>query len=238
MMTRRQAIQTTALATAAVAVGSSLVNTQAQPAAAPAGPFTLPPLPYAFDALEPHIDAQTMQIHHDRHHKAYVDNLNKAIAEFPIFGQKPIHDLLTSLAGVPENIRTAVRNNGGGHYNHSLFWQMMMKNGGGEPKAKLAKAIEASFGKFADFKTKFSEAATKVFGSGWAWLVINDGKLAVQSTPNQDNPLSQGAQPILGLDVWEHAYYLKYQNKRADYIAAWFNVINWDFVSERFEKLA
>ena len=236
MMTRRQALKTTALATAAVAAVPSAF---AQPApAAPGGPFTLPPLPYAFDALEPHIDARTMEIHHDRHHKAYVDNLNKAVAAHPdVLKTRTTEWLLENLGGVPEDVRTAVRNHGGGHYNHSLFWQMMKKNGGGEPKAELAKAIDASFGNFADFKAKFSEAATKVFGSGWAWLVLSDGRLVIESSPNQDTPLSAGRPPLLGLDVWEHAYYLKYQNKRADYIAAWWNVVNWDFVAERYAKL-
>ncbi|MBI3849639.1 MAG: superoxide dismutase [Verrucomicrobia bacterium] len=235
MMTRRQAIQKTALATAAVAVGSSLTSAQAQTAA---GPFTLPPLPYAFDALEPHIDAQTMQIHHDKHHAAYVMNLNKAVADHPDLAKKTVEEVLKDLSSVPQNIRTAVRNHGGGHYNHSLFWQMMKKGGGGEPKAALAKAIDKSFGSFAGFKDKLTDTATKVFGSGWAWLVLDGKAVKIESSPNQDSPLSQGHHMLLGIDVWEHAYYLKYQNKRADYIAAWFNVINWDFVSERFEKLA
>ncbi|HEU0040457.1 MAG TPA: superoxide dismutase [Verrucomicrobiae bacterium] len=197
----------------------------------------LPALPYAFDALEPHIDARTMEIHHDKHHATYVTNLNKAIAEAPALGQKPIEDLLVDLNSIPEKIRMPVRNSGGGHFNHSLFWQMMKKGGSGEPKAPLATAIDKGFGNFADFKTKFTEAATKVFGSGWGWLVWQEGKLAIESSPNQDTPLSAGKQPLLGLDVWEHAYYLKYQNKRADYIAAWWNVVNWDFVAERYAKL-
>jgi Fe-Mn family superoxide dismutase len=241
MMTRRQALKTTALATAAVATAS---GTFAQPAptpppiaAGPTGPFTLPPLPYAFDALEPHIDARTMEIHHDKHLAAYVANLNKAVADYPDLGKMSVDDLVKDLNSVPENARTAVRNQGGGHYNHSLFWQMMKKGGGGEPKGELAKAIEGGFGNFADFKTKFNDAATKVFGSGWAWLVWHQGMLMIQSAPNQDNPLSQGMPPLLGLDVWEHAYYLKYQNKRADYIAAWWNVVNWDFVAERYAKM-
>ncbi len=252
MMTRRQALKTTALATAAVATTrAAFAQEQSQKLAVPAGqplittassPFTLPPLPYALDALEPHIDARTMEIHHDKHHAAYVTNLNKAIADNPgweSMGRESIEVLLMNLnSAVPEKIRPAVRNQGGGHYNHSLFWQMMKKDGGGEPKTELAKAIEANFGKFSDFKTKFTEAAMKVFGSGWAWLVWQDGKLAIQSAPNQDNPLSQSAQPLLGLDVWEHAYYLKYQNKRADYIAAWWNVVNWDFVADRYAKFA
>jgi len=240
MMTRRQAIKTTAFATVAAATNSGTMGQQPDPGLGttkPNGSFTLPPLPYALDALKPYIDARTMEIHHDRHHKAYVDNLNKAVAEFPELGKKSVEDLLKDLTSVPEKIRPAVRNHGGGHHNHSLFWQMMKKDGGGDPKAELAKVIEANFGNFADFKTKFTEAATKVFGSGWAWLVFKDGKLAIESSPNQDSPLSTGKQPLLGLDVWEHAYYLKYQNKRADYIAAWWNVVNWDFVSERYATL-
>lgn len=232
MMTRRQAIKITALATTAAAVVPGAI---AQPSSAP--PFTLPPLPYAPDALEPHIDAQTMEIHHDRHHKAYVDNLVKAIAEFPDLAKKSVEDLVKGLNSIPEKIRTTVRNNGGGHYNHDLFWQMMKKNGGGEPKGELAKAIESSFGGFPAFKDALAKAGLGQFGSGWAWLVVQQGKLAIQATPNQDNPITQGAQPLLGVDVWEHAYYLKYQNKRADYIAAWWNVVNWDFVADRFAKL-
>jgi superoxide dismutase, Fe-Mn family len=234
MMTRRQALKAFTLATAAVATMPGAI---AQTPPVPTGPYQLPPLPYAFDALEPHIDARTMEIHHDKHHAAYVTNLNKAVADYPDVSKKSVEELVKDLNAVPENIRTAVRNQGGGDYNHTLFWQMMKKGGGGEPKAELAKAIATNFGNYADFRTKFTEAATKVFGSGWAWLVWQDGKLAIQSAPNQDNPLSQGAQPLLGLDVWEHAYYLKYQNKRADYIAAWWNVVNWDYVADRYAKL-
>ncbi len=237
MMTRRQALKTTALAATAIATTPAIMAQTNTAAPVARAPFTLPPLPYATDALEPHIDARTMEIHHDKHHAAYVANLNKAIEQMPgVSGSLAIESLLQNLNSLPENIRTAVRNNGGGHFNHSLFWQMMKKNGDGEPKAELAKAIDASFGNLSDFKTKFNEAATKVFGSGWAWLVWQNGKLAIQSTPNQDTPVSQGAQPLLGLDVWEHAYYLKYQNKRADYIKAWWNVVNWDFVAERYSK--
>lgn len=236
MMTRRHALKTTAVASLAAATLPAAIA-QTTPAAAAPAPFTLPPLPYALDVLEPHLDARTMEIHHGKHHQAYVDNLNKAIASMPgVGGKLAIDSLLQTLGALPDTIRTAVRNNGGGHYNHSLFWQMMKKDGGGEPKAELAKAIEGNFGNFAAFKTKFTEAATKVFGSGWAWLVWHEGKLAVESAPNQDSPLSSGKQPLLGLDVWEHAYYLKYQNKRADYIAAWWNVVNWDFVAERHAK--
>lgn len=242
-MTRRQAIKATALVTAAAASGPGLIA-QAQPTATPAGAFTLPALPYALDALEPHIDARTMEIHHGKHHKAYVDNLNKAVAELPALGKEPVEVLLLNLnSAVPEKIRTAVRNNGGGHLNHSLFWQMMKKGGGGEPKAELAKAIETNFGSLAAFKEGFAKAALGRFGSGWAWLVTNQGKLEIVSTANQDSPV-MGQEVagcaggiLLGLDVWEHAYYLKYQNKRADYITAWWNVVNWDFVAERHAKL-
>lgn len=233
MMTRRQAIKTTALAATVAAVVPGAI---AQPAN---GPFTLPPLPYAFDALEPHIDARTMEIHHDKHHAAYVTNLNKAISQMAfISGDGTIENLLQNLNSQPEGLRPAVRNNGGGHYNHSLFWQMMKKNGGGEPKGELAKAIEKNFGGFNAFKEAVGKAGLGQFGSGWAWLVWSHGKLAIQATPNQDSPLAQGAQVLLGLDVWEHAYYLKYQNKRADYIAAWWNVVNWDFVAERYAQFA
>ena len=239
MMTRREALKTTLLASATLATVPTLaqVPTITSSTDAPPGPFVLPPLPYAFDALEPHIDARTMEIHHDRHHGTYVANLNKAIAQVEqLRTQTSVEDLLKNLTTVPESVRTAVRNNGGGHFNHSLFWQMMKKNSGGAPKAELGKAIESDFGGFDDFKSKFTEAATKVFGSGWAWLVWQDKRLAVTSTPNQDSTLSQGAIPLLGLDVWEHAYYLKYQNKRADYINAWWNVVNWDFVMSRYQK--
>jgi len=233
-MNRRDALKTTALATAACATLAPVSSVLAQAATPPAGPFTLAPLPYAVDALEPHIDARTMEIHHDKHHAAYVNNLNKAVAGKANLGAKSVEDLVKSLAALPEDIRLAVRNNGGGHFNHTLFWQMMKKGGGGEPKGALAKAIGDSFGDFAGFKTKFSEAATRVFGSGWAWLVIDGaGKLAVESTPNQDSPLTSGKLPLLGIDVWEHAYYLKFQNRRADYIEAWWNVVNWDFVAGR-----
>jgi Fe-Mn family superoxide dismutase len=233
MMTRRQALQTTALATAAFAtIPGSLAQGAAQP-----GPYELPPLPYAFDALEPHIDAKTMEIHHGRHHKAYVDNLNKAVADSDT-ARKSVENLVKDLNSVPEKIRTAVRNNGGGHYNHSLFWQMMSKSGGGEPKGELGKALDASFGSFSAFKDTFGKAGLGQFGSGWAWLVVSQGKLAIEASANQDNPLTSGKQPLLGVDVWEHAYYLKYQNKRADYITAWWNVVNWDFVADRYAKLA
>jgi len=242
MITRREAIKTTALITAAAAVmpGALAQTNTAAPAAA--APFTLPALPYAVDALEPHIDARTMEIHHSRHHKTYVDNLNKAVAEMPQDKIINLGNLMKNLDSVPEKIRVAVRNNGGGHYNHDLFWRMMSKSGGGAPKAELAKAIDAAFGNFSAFQDTFAKAGLGRFGSGWAWLTWNKGKLEIVSTANQDNPIMGQAvagcegTPLLGLDVWEHAYYLKFQNKRADYIAAWWNVVNWDFVTERYLK--
>ena len=235
-MTRRDALKTTAMAAAACATAGSVTTAFAQTAAAPAGPFSLPALPYAADALEPHIDARTMEIHHDKHHAAYVTNLNKALAPHADLGKKTVEELISHVGALPQEIQTAVRNNGGGHFNHSLFWQMM-KKGGGQPSGDLAKAIESGFGSFTGFQAKMTEAATKVFGSGWAWLLVQDGKLTIESSPNQDSPIMKGVAPgaiLLGLDVWEHAYYLKYQNRRPEYIAAWFNVINWDFVAERF----
>lgn len=196
----------------------------------------LPPLPYDYAALEPHIDAQTMTIHHDKHHAAYVNNLNAALEKYPNLQSQSAEDLIRDLNSVPEDIRTAVRNNGGGHVNHTMFWQIMGPNGGGEPTGALADAINDSFGSFEDFKKQFNDAGTKRFGSGWVWLVRgSDGKLSITSTANQDNPLSEGQTPILGNDVWEHAYYLKYQNRRPDYLTAWWNVVNWDEVSKRFE---
>jgi superoxide dismutase, Fe-Mn family len=198
-------------------------------------PYVLPPLPYAFDALEPHIDARTMEIHHGKHHQAYVTNLNGALEAHPDLLKKPVEELVASLNTLPEAVRTAVRNNGGGHANHSLFWTIMGPGKGGEPGGALGKAIAAAFGDFAAFKDTFSKAAMGRFGSGWAWLVSDkSGKLQVVSTANQDSPLTDGAKPILTLDVWEHAYYLNYQNRRADYVAAWWNVVNWDNVAGRF----
>ncbi|HEY6107984.1 MAG TPA: superoxide dismutase, partial [Gemmatimonadales bacterium] len=188
-------------------------------------PHTLPPLPYDFAALEPHIDAQTMQIHHDKHHQAYVNNLNAALDKHPEWHQKSLDELLRGIAGVPEDIRTAVRNNGGGHHNHSLFWTGMAPKAGGEPSGKLADAIGSTLGGFAKFKESFTAAATTRFGSGWAWLAMSGGKLEVYSTANQDSPLMDAKIPLLGLDVWEHAYYLKYQNRRPDYITAWWNLV-------------
>ncbi|HPV77512.1 MAG TPA: superoxide dismutase [Gemmatimonadaceae bacterium] len=198
---------------------------------------TLPALPYAFDALEPHIDAQTMQIHHGKHHQAYVTNLNAALDKHAGLQDKPLEELLGNLAGVPDDIRTAVRNNGGGHWNHTLFWNLMGPNAGGEPTGALGAAIAAAFGDFATFKTQFQAAGVGRFGSGWAWLLNDGGKLSITSSPNQDNPIMDGKKPgdiLLGLDVWEHAYYLKYQNRRPDYIGAWWNVVNWSAVAARF----
>lgn len=197
--------------------------------------YTLPDLPYAYDALEPHIDTETMHLHHDKHHNAYVNNLNAAIEKHPELGNKSIEDLIADLNSVPEDIRTAVRNNGGGHANHALFWLVMAPNAGGEPTGEIKAAIEATFGSFASFKEKFAAAAATRFGSGWAWLVVTqDGKLEITSTANQDSPLTEGKTPILGLDVWEHAYYKKYSNVRADYIGAFWNVVNWAEVNKRF----
>ena len=197
--------------------------------------FELPKLPYAYDALEPHIDARTMEIHHGKHHQAYTSNLNAALEKYPELADKTIGDLLKDLDAVPEDIRGAVRNNGGGYKNHKIFWSIMSPDGGGEPSGELAEAINKAFGDFASFKDAFSKAAMGQFGSGWAWLCKDaSGALSVGGTPNQDNPMSQGFTPLLGLDVWEHAYYLNYQNRRADYVAAWWNVVNWEEVSRRF----
>jgi len=197
--------------------------------------YTLPPLPYPTNALEPHIDAQTMEIHHTKHHQAYINNLNAALKEHPEHQGKPVEQLIANINALPESIRAAVRNNGGGHANHSLFWQLMKPKGGGEPTGALAQALTSDLGGFAAFKEAFAKAGMGRFGSGWAWLVRDkNGKLAVTSTANQDNPVMEGLTPLLGLDVWEHAYYLKYQNRRADYITAWWNTVNWDEVSRRF----
>jgi Fe-Mn family superoxide dismutase len=197
-------------------------------------PFKLPELPYAFEALEPHIDARTMEIHHDKHHAAYTNNLNKALEKHPDLQKKSIEDLLRSIDSLPEDIRTAVRNNGGGFVNHNLFWQIMSSHGGGEPAGDLAQAINAKFGSFADFKTRLSAAAVGQFGSGWGWLVVKNGQVDLYATPNQDSPIMRGDTPILGVDVWEHAYYLKYQNRRPDYVEAWWNTVNWSEVAKRF----
>ena len=196
--------------------------------------FELPPLPYDYAALEPHIDTQTMTIHHDKHHAAYVTNLNNALEGHADLQAMSAEDLIKNLSKVPENIRTAVRNNGGGHVNHTMFWHLMAAKAGGEPTGKLADAIKSSFGDFASFKDQFQKAAIGRFGSGWAWLIKDGAGLKIVSTPNQDNPTMDGQTPVLGVDVWEHAYYLKYQNRRADYLAAWWNVVNWAEVAKHF----
>jgi superoxide dismutase, Fe-Mn family len=199
-----------------------------------AHPFKLPDLPYAFDALEPHIDAKTMEIHHDKHHAAYTNKLNEALEKHPHLQDRSIEELLRDLESIPEDIRTVVRNNGGGYANHALFWEIMGPNGGGEPSGPLADAITQKFGSFSDFRQKVSTAGANQFGSGWAWLVVADGGIDVYSAPNQDSPLMKGHRPILGVDVWEHAYYLKYQNRRPDYLEAWWNTVNWDEVARRY----
>ncbi|HEV2601296.1 MAG TPA: superoxide dismutase [Candidatus Babeliales bacterium] len=200
--------------------------------------YILPPLPYEYGALEPYIDAQTMEIHHDMHHAGYIAKLEAALKDYPDLAQKPVAELLQTLPALPESIRTAVRNNGGGHYNHSFFWTLMKKNGGGNPVGTVSQKITADFGTFAAFQNTFNTAAQTVFGSGWAWLCLDKtGKLVVISTPNQDAPISQGLHPILGLDVWEHAYYLKYQNRRPSYIDAWWHVINWEQVEQNYDEI-
>ncbi|MGX7030961.1 superoxide dismutase [Vagococcus zengguangii] len=196
--------------------------------------YQLPELPYAYDALEPHIDELTMHLHHDKHHNTYVTNLNAAIEKYPELAEKSIDELVADLANVPADIQTAVRNNGGGHANHTFFWEIMGPNGGGEPTGEIKEAIDAKFGSYEAFQAEFTAAATGRFGSGWAWLVVNNGELEVMSTANQDSPLSEGKTPVLGIDVWEHAYYKKYSNVRPDYIKAFFNVINWDEVNKRY----
>ena len=199
-------------------------------------PFEVPPLPYPYDALEPHIDKETMTIHHDKHHAAYVTNLNAAIEKHPELAGKSVEDLVKDLNAVPEDIRTAVRNNGGGHVNHSMFWTIMKPGGGGSPSGALSDAITKAFGDFDKFKQQFNDAGVKQFGSGWVWLARGaDGGLKITSTPNQDTPMSQGLQPVIGNDVWEHAYYLKHQNRRADYLATWWNVVDWNAALARFK---
>jgi Fe-Mn family superoxide dismutase len=198
--------------------------------------FEVPALPYAYEALEPYIDSETMHLHHDKHHQAYVTNLNAALEKHPELANRSAEDLIRNLSSVPEDIRTAVRNNGGGHVNHSMFWTIMKPGGGGEPTGAIGDAIKSTFGSFEDFKTKFNDAGVKRFGSGWVWLVrTGSGALEITSTANQDSPLSDGAHRILGNDVWEHAYYLKYQNRRPEYLNAWWNVVNWDEINRRFE---
>jgi len=200
-------------------------------------PYSLPPLPYSYDALEPYIDAMTMEIHYTKHHQAYINNLNSALEKYSNLHNLELEEILRNLEQLPEEIRIIVRNNGGGHYNHSLFWEIMKPNGGGEPREKLKEEIEKNFGSFEEFKNLFSEVALKHFGSGWAWLVLTpDKKLKVYSLPNQDSPLMNGDMPIMGIDVWEHAYYLKYQNRRNEYIQAWWNIVNWDKVEDNLLK--
>ena len=228
MITRRSLLELAVLGAASAA---------AAPAADP--PFTLPKLPYAYDALEPYIDAQTMQIHHDKHHQAYVDNLNKAVSGDPVLAKLSVEELLQRLDTLPDAVRTQIRNQGGGHANHSLFWLTLAPaSKSGKPGGRLAASLASTFGGQDKFQDGLRTAALGVFGSGWAWLTTDhNGKLAIESSPNQDTPLSAGRQPLLGIDVWEHAYYLKYQNRRPEYVAAYFHVINWDFVNERFMKL-
>jgi len=238
MMTRRQML---VLSSAAPALAVDAVRGYSSPppsqgaAAPPVGPFTLPPLPYSADALEPHIDAQTMTIHHDRHHAAYVTNLNAAVASHADLKTRTVEDLVANIDKLPEDVRSAVRNQGGGHLNHTWFWPSLKKGGGVAPKAEFGKAIDDAFGSFAKLKDGLTTAAVGVFGSGWAWLSVDrSGKLIVETSPNQDSPITKGNHPLLGIDVWEHAYYLKYQNRRRDYVDAIFNVIDWDIVQSRW----
>ncbi len=246
MLNRRDALKSLALGAGALIVGRAgdalaqaapPAAASAAPAAAPTGPFTLPALPYAFDALEPNLDAQTMQIHHDKHHAAYVANLNKAVAGKPELVKQSVESLVRGLDALPADVRTAVRNHGGGHANHSLLWKSLSRDGGRAPKGELAGAVDKAFGSFAQFQDQFNAAAMGVFGSGWAWLVASPkGSLSLLSTPNQDSPLTQGLSPLLGIDVWEHAYYLKFQNRRAEYVAAFAKVVDWEAVSARYAE--
>ena len=235
-VTRREALSTLGVSALALAASGRSLGAAAPNQAPPAsGPYTLAPLPYAFDALEPHIDALTMQIHHDRHHQAYVNNLNTALAGAGEAGKAPLEDLLKNLASLPESVRAAVRNNGGGHVNHVQFWTLMAPGAGGPPTGAIADAINGAFGGFDAFKDQFSKAAMGRFGSGWAWLSEEKGKLVIHSTANQDTPSMEGKRAVFGLDVWEHAYYLKYQNRRADYVSAFWNVISWAEVNRRLK---
>ncbi len=230
-MTRRELLSTVGAAAVAAVASPRLAGFDQAPA--PAGPYTLAPLPYPAAALEPHIDAQTMTIHHDRHHQTYVTGLNTALAKEPAVAGRSLEDLLRNLGTVPEGIRTAVQNHGGGHFNHMQFWALMAPNAGGAPTGAAAAAITSTFGSFESFRDRFNQAAASRFGSGWAWLSDEKGKLVIHSTANQDTPLADGRKPIMGLDVWEHAYYLKYQNRRAEYVSAFWNVINWTEVNRR-----
>lgn len=240
VVSRRDALKTIGAGAAVIGLGSVSAGAASSGAGRRSGtaatrqPFTLPKLEYGYDALEPHIDARTMEIHHTKHHQAYITNANNALKDQAALQKRTAEEMLQNLGALPEAVRTTLRNNVGGHVNHALFWRMIGPGAGGTPSGPLADAIAKSFGSFDTFKTQFSAAATSRFGSGWAWLVMKDGKLAVTSTANQDNPISEGATPILGLDVWEHAYYLKYQNRRPEYIAAFWNVVNWNAVAANF----
>ena len=234
-LTRRQMFSTLGLGGLMLSRGGAVLGAAAQAPAAPTGPFTLPPLAYPFTALEPHIDAMTMQIHHDRHHQTFVTNLNNMMATAGPAGKMPLEEMLKNLNQVPENLRTGIRNNGGGHWNHTQFWTLLGPNAGGPPTGAVADAINGTFGSFDKFKELFTAAATGRFGSGWAWLSDENGKLVIHSTANQDTPAMENTRAIFGLDVWEHAYYLKYQNRRADYIGAFWNVINWAEVNKRLK---
>ena len=245
MWNRREILQSSTVAFAGLALsprlaaaGSSQAAVPAAPApSAPPGPFVLPPLPYAYGALEPHIDAETMRLHHDKHHATYVSKLNDAVTATPVLAGRSVEELLRDLSRVPEAVRTAVRNHGGGHANHTLFWTSMTATPSGPPKGRLAGAIQAELGSFDSLREQLARAAAGVFGSGWAWLALDAGKkLVVEALPNQDSPLSAGRTPLFGLDVWEHAYYLKYQNRRADYVQACFNVVDWEAIGRRFEE--
>jgi Fe-Mn family superoxide dismutase len=232
-LTRRQLLRTAGAGAAALALSPLAAWAAAEEKK---GGYVLPKLPYEYDALEPYIDAKTMEIHHDKHHKAYVDNLNKALVGHEDLAKKPIAELLRDIDSLPQDIRQAVINNGGGHANHSMFWRIMGPKAGGEPTGALAKAIDEAFGSFDKFQEKLNDAAVKRFGSGWAWLVLGKDKLEVFSTANQDSPYLKNQMPIMGIDVWEHAYYLKYQNRRPEYVKAWWNVVNWKTVAERYEN--
>jgi Fe-Mn family superoxide dismutase len=223
--------------TGAAALGLFSKDSLAQPTTGEQKPFAVVPLPYAYNALEPHIDEETMQFHHDKHYVAYTTKLNEAVNKYPQLANKSAEEIIGDLDSLPEDIRTTVRNNGGGYVNHTMFWQIMAPNAGGQPTGELAKAIDNAFGSFDEFKTAFNDAGSKQFGSGWSWLVLDKNKqLKVMSTPNQDSPLMMGMYPIMGNDVWEHAYYLKYRNDRAKYLEAWWNVVNWDEVNKRYQQ--
>jgi superoxide dismutase, Fe-Mn family len=235
-MLRRKFLQTLGLTAAAWSAGNSTVLLKAAAAQSPTATFKLPPLPYDYKALEPHIDATTMRLHHDKHHAAYVNNLNAAVAKYPELQNKSVEYLVGNLSKLPKDIQKTVQNNGGGHINHTMFWQIMGPPTGQQPTGQLAQAIDRQFGSFDKFKAQFVEAGTKHFGSGWVWLVLKNGQLQIVTTANQDSPLATGLLPVMGNDIWEHAYYLKYQNKRADYLNAWWNVVNWSEVGKRYDQ--